>query len=137
MAKAEHESALPKVVEIDILSMMLEDRLDPTHLARWDRFAESQPELASTILVKANVEASLLTEKAPTSSLDIQQAMINIVTFSVESIMIAIDRKRLLEAKNDGVVDAVQPPSNGQHADQSVDERDQAPPDSLHYPEDA
>jgi len=137
MANAEHESALPKVVEIDILSMMLEDVLDPTHLARWNRFAHAQPVLAETILIKATIEAAQLTERGSPNSLDIQQSMINIVSFSIDGIITAIDRKKLSETKNDDVVDVVRLPSDEQHDDQSTDGHDQVPPDSLHYPEDA
>lgn len=55
MASSEHEFLLPRVAESDLLNLVFEDVIDPTHKKRWLAFAQSNKVLAREVLMRVHV----------------------------------------------------------------------------------
>lgn len=88
------ESYLPQVNDEDFAAIWLEDIIDPTHLARWHRFAYTNPKLMREILARADHLAHTVN-----SRFEIDKGAIDIVTFALDALEKA--RRREMTASKD------------------------------------
>ncbi len=87
MAEHEHFS-LPHVDDIDFARILPEDITDPTHIERWRRLSDSNPELARAILHRA-IEITYSAD----SRHDHLKGAIDLSTFVIEAIASALERQ--------------------------------------------
>lgn len=84
----EADAHLPKVDEIDIGIVRLEEILDPEQYSRWKDFATEQPVLAYEILRRAR-----FTDRGFRREPEIAQYIINTTTFAIKAIETALQRQ--------------------------------------------
>lgn len=91
MGSPEYETSLPRVEEADLLQLVTEEVIDPSHKGWWDDFAEHNPELAREVIRRAFTEAR---ETTHTSPLEIQRRIVNSAAFVVRALENAAKRSR-------------------------------------------
>ena len=92
MTSREHERMLPKVEESDLLSLVVEEVIDPGHANWWQEFATENPVLARQILKRAYYDTLDINGA---SSLDAQRRIIDNVSFAVRALKMAAERNQL------------------------------------------
>lgn len=86
MAEQRGDTPLPRVDEVDLSLILLEDIIESTHKERWQRFAHDNPELALEILMRAR-------DIEPTNDkIELRKQIIDLVTFVVTALERALKR---------------------------------------------
>jgi len=117
MAVPEHNSPLPRVEETDLLNLMFEEIVDPSHSRRWRDLATSNPILARELLRYAH--HSIRELQAPHSR-ECEALIISAVTFALCALEHAAIREAApaeLEITSVGDDGEVLPPSVSPHDD--------------------
>lgn len=82
---------LPKVEESDLLGLVFEEVIDPTHREWWKEFARDNPLLARQILKRAYFDSQ---DAEGVSSLEVQRRLVDIVSFAMRALKSAAERAR-------------------------------------------
>ena len=88
MADHENASDLPQVDDSDLSLILYEDITDPTHKARFERFAHSNPILAREIIRRAHLDSRIVS-----GSVEIDSAIINAVSLAIDALESAARRQ--------------------------------------------
>ncbi len=90
MTSPEYESSLPRVEEYDLLTLLFDDVVEPTHETRWEALATTNPILARELARRAYA-ASRPTNEA-LSSAETQKIIVDIATLVVAALELAAKR---------------------------------------------
>ncbi len=88
MRNHEYESDLPQVDDTDLSLILFEDITDPTHKARFERFAHGNPVLAREITRRAHIDSRMAS-----GSIEIDSAIINAVSLAIDALDMAAKRE--------------------------------------------
>ena len=77
----EHKSLLPRVEEEDLLDLIFEDVVEPSHQERWGRIASANSRLAREVLKRSAIAA-----REERNEPERQKAIIDILTFAIEAL---------------------------------------------------
>lgn len=98
------KSPLPHVSDEDIAVVLFEEIVDPTHRARFDHISQTNPELMREIVRRAYIDAYTtlgFTEHALIPTLDIQQVIIDNVTFALSALEQSMEKSDTAIASDD------------------------------------
>jgi hypothetical protein len=100
MISSSHESSLPVVAADDILLLLYDDITNNDHSERWRRFAQTQPTLALEVLKRAYVASHKVEKRI--SAAESQKNMIDLVSFVINALEVALARKHAQHTTVDG-----------------------------------
>lgn len=89
-----HSLSLPRVEETDLLGIVLEEVIDPTHKAWWEQFATENPYLARQVLLRAH-NATL----EELSSLEVEKRIVDSILFAMRALRAAAERQSIEREK--------------------------------------
>lgn len=94
MMKSSDESFLSHVEEDDIARVLFEDITDPSHKARYEHFARTNPELTREIMRRAGVAArNAIGDQGLRTTIEVQKIIIDSVTFALSALETAVKRQ--------------------------------------------
>ncbi len=113
MTKPNGDSFLPHVEDIDITQVLFEDIVDPSHRARFERLAQTNPEIVQEIIRRAYISASELSSSSVSTTVEAQKMIIDNVTFALSALEASLRR-----LSSDDGDDEVPPRSSAPDGDQ-------------------
>lgn len=115
MIESSGESFLLHVEEDDIAQVLFEDIIDPSHNARYEHFARTNPKLIQEIMRRAGIAArNTIGDQSQKTTIEVQKIIIDSVTFALSALEVAVKRQN----SNGGDDDADQPRSSELGGDQ-------------------
>lgn len=108
MTEAPKNHGLPRVEDADFHSVLFEDIVDPTHIARFEHFVSQNPTLIQEIVRRALTDSSDLrryTEGHSLGMVEVQKVIIDNVTFALGALEAAAARESSGQSISDGVYD--------------------------------
>lgn len=110
MTSNEHESSLPRVEKLDLLTLIFDDVTSPSHEQRWAHFYHHNPALAREVLKRVSVELQFTEGLTDTQKYEMNRAVTGTVSFVVAALDTAAKRKNIEILAIDGVSDGEVPP---------------------------